>query len=403
MSDLRAAQPLRIALVAGEASGDALGAGLIRALRARHPDCECAGIGGAGMRAAGFDTWYDCEELAVMGLSEVIHHLPRLLTLRRRLWRRLHAWDPDVYVGIDAPDFNLAIERKLRRRGVRTVHYVSPSIWAWRQGRARKIGESAERVLCLFPFEPPIYARFGVAARFVGHPLANAFALMPDRDAARAELGITAQARVLALLPGSRRSEIHRLLPIFLAATQQLREALPDLRIVIPSANPRCAEQIDAELKAWPHSDVLRLDGRAQVAMIAADAVLLASGTAALEALLAKRPMVVAYRISALTHFLITRLRLMRVSRYSLPNALAGRWLVPELMQRDCTANALAAALLPWLQAPTTGAALYPAYCDIHAALQGGGSAAAAAAVLELLDARVEVRPHAQDSVEGQC
>lgn len=382
------ARPLRIALVAGEASGDTLGAGLIRALRARHPDCECAGIGGADMRAAGLDAWHDCDELAVMGLFEVVRHLPRLLGLRRRLLRRLRAWRPDVYVGIDAPDFNLAVERKLRALNVRTVHYVSPSIWAWRQGRARTIGASAERVLCLFPFEPAIYARFGVEARFVGHPLADAFADQPNRHAARAELGLADDASVLALLPGSRHGEISRLLPIFLAAARQLREAVPALRIVIPSASRRCAAQIDAALDAQPNIDALRLDGGAHTALIAADAVLLASGTAALEALLAKRPMLVAYRISALTHFLVTRLGLMRVKRYSLPNALAERWLVPELIQHDCTASAIAAALLPWLQAPDAGTALYPAYAEIHASLRGGGSAAAAAAVLELLDVR---------------
>lgn len=384
-----APRPLRIALVAGEASGDALGAGLIAALRTRVREVHCAGIGGPQMRAAGFDAWHDCSELAVMGLAEVLRHLPRLLRLRRRLRRQLERWQPDLYIGIDAPDFNLPLERALKAQGVPTVHYVSPSVWAWREQRARRIGESADRVLCLFPMEPPIYQRFGVDARFVGHPLADAFAMHPDRTAAQERLRVDATCPTLALLPGSRVGEIERLLPVFMQACALLRESLPGLHVLLPSANAQCAEAIARVRAQLPRANVeLRvLEGQAHDAMLAADAVLLASGTAALEALLAKRPMVVAYKISPMTHALIMGLGLMKVRQYSLPNALAGHLLVPELMQRDCTAAPIAAALLPWLLCPQAGAMLLPQYQAIHHQLGSCGSQAAADAVLELLGA----------------
>ena len=374
----------RIALVAGEASGDQLGAGLIAELGKRFPDAEFAGVGGARMRAAGLDAWYDCSELAVMGLAEVLTHLPRLLALRRRLRARLLQWRPDVFIGIDAPDFNLGLEKKLKGAGIRTVHYVSPSIWAWRENRAAKIAGNADRVLCLFPIEPPIYARYGVDARFVGHPLADQFALDPDRAAARAGLELAADEPVLALLPGSRAGEIRRLLPEFLGAAAILKKTMPGLRILIPAADAGCRNAIEAMTAATELQPRI-LDGRAHEAMIAADAVLLASGTAALEALLAKRPMVVGYRIAPLTHFIVKRLGLLKVDRYSLPNVLADDRLVPELMQDDCTADKLAAALLPYFADPSVAAALQPRYRQIHESLRRDASAAAADAVAELL------------------
>ncbi|NLB12801.1 MAG: lipid-A-disaccharide synthase, partial [Gammaproteobacteria bacterium] len=217
----------RIALCAGEASGDLLGAELIARLRERFPDAVFAGIGGLKMRAEGLDAWHDCSELAVMGLAEVLAHLPRLLKLRKGFRQRLLDWQPDVFIGIDAPDFNLPVERWLKQRGLRTVHYVSPSVWAWRAGRAAKIGRSADRVLCLFPMEPPIYARHGVDARFVGHPMADAMPMQPDRVAARNALGLRTDVPVLALLPGSRLGEIRRLLPVFLAALPHIAQVMP--------------------------------------------------------------------------------------------------------------------------------------------------------------------------------
>ena len=275
---------IRIALCAGETSGDQLGAGLIDALRTHFPDAEFAGIGGDAMRAAGMDTWHDASELAVMGLAEVLSHLPRLLKLRKAFRQRVLDWKPDVFIGIDAPDFNLGVERWLKHHGVRTVHDVSPSVWAWRESRAAKIAASADRVLCLFPMEPPIYARHGVDAVFIGHPLADAIPLQPDRDGARIALGEAVDAPLLALLPGSRLGEITRMLPTFLQAARLLQADVPGLRVMVPAANAQCRAAIEALVGDLPALRVL--DGQAQAAMIASDVVLLASGTAALEAML---------------------------------------------------------------------------------------------------------------------
>ena len=379
---------LRIALCAGEASGDLLGAGLVDALRARLPQAEFAGVGGAAMRDAGVDTWYDAAELAVMGLSEVLRHLPRLLRLRRDLRRRVLDWQADVFIGIDAPDFNLGLERALKRRGMRTVHYVSPSVWAWRQGRAAKIGRSADRVLCLFPMEPAIYARHGVDARFVGHPMADAMPLNPDRRRARAELGLPDDAPVLAVLPGSRLGEIERLGAIFLEAAHQVAARIPGLRVLLPAATPACADAIRALLAAspLPPGCALLLDGRARDAMVASDVVLLASGTATLEAMLAKRPMVVGYRIAPSTYRIVRALGLLKVDRYALPNVLAGRTIAPELMQDDCTPDRLADAILQWFADPAAAAALEPIYRDLHIDLRRDASASSAEAVAGLLE-----------------
>jgi lipid-A-disaccharide synthase len=377
-------------LVAGEVSGDLLGADLIAGLRARFPDARFAGVGGPRMVAAGLDAWYPAEALAVMGLFEVLRHLPRLLAIRRDVRRRTLALRPEVFVGIDAPDFNLGLERSLKDAGIRTAHYVSPSIWAWRERRAEKIGRSADRVLCLFPMEPAIYARHGVDARFVGHPLADAFAMVPDRAAARAALGLTGEGPVLALLPGSRLGEIRRLGADFLAAAALLVREMPGLQVLAPMANAACRAAFEALVAARGEvaAHLRILDGQAHAAMIAADAVLLASGTAALEALLAKRPMTVAYRLAPWTYRLVKGLGLLKVERYSLPNHLAGRDLVPELMQDACTPEALAASLRPWLLAPGLTPELAEAYARIHRALIGDPGHDAAAAIAELAAAR---------------
>jgi lipid-A-disaccharide synthase len=382
----------RFALVAGEASGDLLGADLVEHLRERFPDAEFAGVGGDAMRAAGMDTWHDASELAVMGLSEVLSHLPRLLRLRRGL-RRILGWKPDVFIGIDAPDFNLGLERQLKARGVCTVHYVSPSVWAWRQGRAAKIGRSADRVLCLFPMEPPIYARHGVDARFVGHPMADAMPLNPDRRGARATLGVDQDAPVLAVLPGSRLGEIERLGPAFLQAAALVAEHIPGLQVLVPAANAACSEALAAMLPS-PGAvapSVRLLDGRAREAMVASDVVLLASGTATLEAMLAKRPMVVGYRISPTTHAIVKGLGLLKVDRYALPNVLAGETIAPELMQDDCTPDKLAHAVLAWFADPEAVAALAPRYRELHLLLRRDASREAAGAVAELVDPRHHV------------
>jgi lipid-A-disaccharide synthase len=376
-----------VALVAGETSGDQLGAGLIATLRTHFPDAQFAGIGGAAMRKEGLDAWHDCSELAVMGLTEVLRHLPRLLRLRWKLRKRLLNWKPDVFIGIDAPDFNLGVERWLKRRGIRTVHYVSPSVWAWREKRAEKIGDSADRVLCLFPMEPPIYARYGVDARFVGHPLADAIALEPDRADARAALALDPQQPTLALLPGSRSSEIANMLAIFLEAAELTMRQIPSLRIAIPAANSVCAAAIRDGLAAFPAlADAVRVfDGDAQRAMIASDAVLLASGTAALEAMLCKRPMVVGHRISPTTYRIVKRLGMLKTRYVSLPNILAGEGLIPELLQDDCTPDKLAAALLRWFGRPAAVEALLPRFEAIHRQLRCDASARAAEAVADLM------------------
>ena len=376
---------MRIALVAGEASGDQLGAGLIAELRRRYPNAEFAGVGGPLMQAEGLDAWADASELAVMGLAEVLRHLPRLLRLRRKLRERLLAWRPDVFIGIDAPDFNLGVERWLKQRGVRTVHYVSPSVWAWRESRAAKIGESADRVLCLFPMEPPIYERHGIDAHFVGHPLADALPLEPDRNAARALLGLDPEAKVLAVMPGSRLGEIQRLAPVFLDAAARVGKELPGLQVVVPAANAACRALLDALVADSPMPGARVIDRQAQAAMIASDAVLLASGTAALEAMLCKRPMVVAYRLAPLSHALVRMFGLLKVEHVSLPNVLAGEALVPELLQGDCTADKLAAAILPPLRDPAVAAALQPRFRDIHLQLRQDASARAAEAVAGIL------------------
>jgi lipid-A-disaccharide synthase len=378
-----APRPLRVALVAGEDSGDLLGADLARALAARVPGVEIAGMAGPRMSAAGVSPWWPASELAVMGLVEVLRHLPRLLRLRRALIERVTAWRPDVYVGIDAPDFNLGVERRLRSRGIRTVHYVSPSIWAWRESRVRTIGACADRVLCLFPIEPPIYARHRVDARFVGHPLADAFPPEPDRAAARAALGLPPAAPVLAVLPGSRVGEVARLGAIFADAVERLRRTHPGLVAIAPMANARCRDVFA------PVAERIRLlDGRSHEAMVAADVVLLASGTAALEAMLAKRPMVVGYRIAPVTHFIVRRLGLLKIDRYSLPNVLAGEPLVPELMQHDCTPERLAEAVARLLDDPGASARMLTRFHELHESLRRGASERAAEAILELAGPR---------------
>ena len=400
-------------LVAGEASGDLLGAGLIETLRERFPDARFAGIGGSRMVAAGLDAWFPAERLAVMGLIEVLRHLPGLLRIRREVRRRTLALRPDAFIGIDAPDFNLGLERKLKQAGIRTIHYVSPSIWAWREKRAMKIGQSADRVLCLFPMEPAVYARHGVDARFVGHPLADTFAIEPDQRAARESLGIPLDVPVLAMLPGSRLGEIRRLGADFINAAILLAKEIPNLHVVAPMANAACrlafAEELakaGIENREWrmgkseaasgefvstdsqfPIPDsrlpILVLDGRSHAAMIAADAILLASGTAALEAMLAKRPMVVAYRLAALTYRIVKGFGLLKVERYSLPNHLAGREIVPELMQERCTPQALAEALRKPLLERRIEPALLAEYERLHRMLRGDGNRSAATAVID--------------------
>ena len=377
-------KPLRFALIAGEASGDQLGAGLIAEIKSRYPDAQFVGIGGDLMRQAGITAWHDSQELSVMGLAEVLKHLPRLLRLRHSIFEQILNWQPDVFIGIDAPDFNLGLEKKLKRKGIKTVHYVSPSIWAWRESRAKKIADSADRVLCLFPMEPPIYARYNVMADFVGHPMADRFEIHPDKNVARQSLNLPLDKKILAVLPGSRLSEIQRLLPVFIDAIGLLQKENSELGFVIPAANRHCRDGIEAVLKNKNIANLQIIDGRSHEVMIAADVIVLASGTAALEALLAKRPMVVAYRISALTYFIVKVFGLMKINYYSLPNVLANEAVVPELMQDNCTASNIVDALMPMLDSPENYRPLMQKFSQIHQELKRDASVLAANAVLEL-------------------
>ena len=379
----------RIAVIAGETSGDQIGAELIAQLKQRYPGASFAGIGGHRMRRAGCDTWHDASELAVMGLVEVLRHLPRLLGLRRVVVRRLRDWQPDVFVGIDAPDFNLGVERKLKRAGIRTVHYVSPSIWAWRPGRAKKIGNSADRVLCLFPMEPPIYARFGVDARFVGHPLAERFEHRLPQGEARAALELAQKGRVLAILPGSRIGEIERLGEIFVQAALQCANAISGLRLIAPMADSECAKAFDAILaRLRVRGQIQCFEGRAHEVLWAADAVLTASGTAALEAGLAETPMVVAHRIHPLSYRIVRWFGLLKSKHVSLPNILLNQSVVPELLQDDCTVDKITDALLALFRDEAGMELMQTRLSTLLPLLAGGGSEAAADAIAELIERR---------------
>lgn len=378
-----ASRPRRIVIVAGEASGDQLGAGLIRALRQAWPDIEIAGVGGERMQAAGLDLWADQERLSVMGLFEVLRRLPDLLRLRRYLRRRCLAWQPDLFLGIDAPDFNLPLARRLRRAGLTTAHYVSPSVWAWRQGRVKSIRKSVDLMLTLFPFEGDFYARHGVPHVCVGHTLADQLPMVPDVETARAALGVQSVGPVLAVLPGSRRSEVGYLWPDFLAAARLLRQQIPDLQVLVPAVNAARREQIEALLDADDRAWVQVETGHSHQILTAADVALLASGTAALEAALLKKPMVMGYRFSGLTYRLGRRL--VKTPWYSLPNILAQRAVVPELIQDALTPQRAAAEIMTLLSDSARREACQAAFAAIHADLRRDADVQAAHALGRLM------------------
>ncbi|MFJ5453546.1 lipid-A-disaccharide synthase [Pectobacterium jejuense] len=377
-------RPLTIGLVAGETSGDILGAGLIRALKEKVPDARFVGVAGPRMQAEGCEAWYEMEELAVMGIVEVLGRLPRLLKIRRDLTQRFSELQPDVFVGIDAPDFNITLEGNLKKRGINTIHYVSPSVWAWRQKRVFKIGKATNLVLAFLPFEKAFYDRFNVPCRFIGHTMADAMPLHPDKLAARATLGIAPDVPCLALLPGSRGAEVEMLSEDFLNTAVLLRQHFPDLEIVVPLVNSKRREQFERiKSSVAPDLRVHLLDGQAREAMIASDAALLASGTAALECMLAKCPMVVGYRMKPSTFWLAQRL--VKTPWVSLPNLLAGRELVAEKLQTDCTPDKLAAALLPLFANTEKMAELRATFVDLHQQIRCNADEQAAQAVLELV------------------
>jgi lipid-A-disaccharide synthase len=381
--------PLRVGLVAGEASGDTLGADLIHALRRHAPDTQFFGVAGPKMQSAGCESWEPAESLAVMGLFDVLRDLPRLVRLLARIKRMFLTARPDVFIGIDAPDTNLRLARGLHAAGIPTVQYVSPQVWAWRQGRARSIRESVDLVLCLLPFEKRFYDEHGIRAEFVGHPLADAIPENIDRAAARRALGLRLGASVVALLPGSRRGEVARLAADFAATARWLAAQRPDLEFIAPMASAATRQIFSEVLKRdAPTVDVQLIDGQATTALSAADVVLVASGTASLEAALCKRPMVVVYRLGALSGWMIRKLNLVKSKFFAQPNLLADRRVVGEYFQDQIVPESIGAELLMWLDDTDRRVALEREFSRIHADLRRGAGTRAAQAILELLRTR---------------
>jgi lipid-A-disaccharide synthase len=375
-------------LVAGEASGDNLGAALIHALTERDDDARFFGVAGPRMKAAGCTVWRSSDELAVMGLAEIVRHLPRLLVLRREIVTRMLTARPRAFVGIDAPEFNLRLAGALKREGIPTVQYVSPQVWAWRQGRVSTIGQAVDLVLCLLPFEAEFDSRHSVKAVFVGHPLADRIPLHSDPAAARAALGLPASGKVIAVLPGSRASEVERIGPPFAATVKWLSKSRPGLSFVAPLANAATQAAFAAALAEHAARVPVKLvDGRAQEALAACDAALVASGTATLETALVKRPMVVAYCVAPLTGWLLRRFKLVKTSHFSQPNLLAGREIVPEFFQEQVTSRTLGTAILRQLDRPDR-AELAAAFEAIHRELKRNASERAADAIMELVARR---------------
>ena len=377
--------PLRLAMVAGEPSGDLLAELLIGGLRRRWPALTLEGIAGPRMQAAGMQSWWPQSKLAVRGYVEVLRHYREIAGIRDALAQRVMAQPPRAFIGVDAPDFNLGLEARLRASGIKTIHFVCPSIWAWRGGRAKKMAASCDHVLCLFPFEPALLHAHGVAASYVGHPLADAIAMTVPRDTARAALGIAGDVPLLAVLPGSRRSEISAIAPVFLQAVARLHAQRRDLRFVLPVASG-LREMIEPLLRVHaPTADVRLLDGQSHHALAACDATLIASGTATLEAALFKRPMVIGYRMNGLSWQIMKRLRYQ--PWVGLPNILCRDFVVPELLQEDCTPQALAQAVLAQLDNTRAAAAIAQRFSRLHAELRCDTATRASTIIAELIDA----------------
>ena len=375
---------MKFGLVAGEASGDILGAGLIRALRERVPEATFEGVAGPAMLAAGCEQWEPSESLAVMGLVEPLRHIPRLLRLRRALAKRWIASPPDAFIGIDAPDFNLGLEAKLRGAGIRTAHYVSPSIWAWRAGRVKKVRKAADTVLCILPFEPPLYEQHGVHAVFVGHPKAHEAPDTVDTDGARTALGLVAR-EVVAVMPGSRVSEVQRLGGILADAAARIAAERPEVRFVTPLASARLRPVFERQLaEAGIDGRCTLVDGQAQLVMSAADVVLQASGTAVLEAAMLRKPAVAAYRVSPMTYWMGRYLFRVNLAHYTLPNLLTREPLVPEFMQHDAQPRAIADAVIALLDDPARRRSISDRFDRLRRELALDADERAAAAVIEL-------------------
>jgi len=377
---------LRIGIVAGEVSGDILASGLIREIKSRFPNAEFEGIGGELMLAEGFHSLFPMERLSVMGFTEVLGRLRELLGIRQHLIEHFIANPPDVFIGVDAPDFNLLLERKLKEAGIKSVHYVSPSVWAWREKRVHKIVRSVDLMLTLFPFEVDFYAKHGLAARFVGHRLADDIPMEPDREQARQALSLPQDKKIIALLPGSRGSEVKKLAALMLHTAQWCLQQQADLHFVVPLATERTRGLFNDIMQQMNIDLPLTIvDRRSREVMQASDVILLASGTATLEAALMKRPMVVCYKLSALTHWLMKRMAL--VKYVSLPNILVGREVVPEFIQQEATVENLGPALLSYLDDEEKTQQTVQTFYDIHRSLKKNASVLAADAILELIDA----------------
>lgn len=379
--------PMNIAMVAGEASGDQLGAALMRAIRLKAPGVRFAGIGGPLMKAEGCDCWWDTGELSLMGLSEVISHLPRLLKLRKELVQRVLELKPDVFIGIDAPDFNLGVERRLKSAGIPVIHYVSPTVWAWRSWRIKKIEKSTDRVMCLFPFEPRFLERHSVAADYTGHPLADEIPFHVDKTPARETLGIDQDQPCIALLPGSRMGEVEKLSASLLDAAAILQKRYPGASFLMPAATARVGEFLRTALNGYTGLNCRVLDGQSKVVLSAADVAVCASGTVTLEAMLINRPMVVCYRLSAITYSLMKWFRLVKTRYIALPNILAADPLVPELLQHAVTGQRIADEVSRWLERPALVSNLKMQFDQLHRELSIDAAAAASEVVLRQIAA----------------
>ncbi len=375
---------ITIAIVAGEASGDILGAALMRELKSRLPTLQFNGIGGERMQAEGCQSRYPLERLSVMGIVAILKRLPELWSARRRLAQQWIAEQPDLFIGIDAPEFNLGLEETLKKNGILTAHFVSPSVWAWRQKRIFKIKRAVDLMMTLFPFEAAIYQQHGIRFAHVGHPLADELPMHPDREAARARLALPRDKKILAVLPGSRGSELTHLSEPFIRAMQQLAKRDAELHFVVPCATGKRRRQFEAALAQYGRPPQLHLiDGQSHDAMTAANTVLLASGTATLEALLLKRPMVVAYKVGAFSYWLFKRL--LKIDRFSLPNLLAARDVVPEFIQKDATPEALCEAVWTQLNDSSRQTELVELFTALHQQLRRNAAQRGAQAVIELL------------------
>lgn len=390
----------RVAIVAGEASGDQLGASLIRAVRTRVPDARFSGIAGPKMIAEGAETWVPMEKLSVRGYVEVLKSLPELLRIRREVTDRILAERPDLVIGVDAPDFTLAVESKAKRAGIPAVHYVSPSIWAWRAGRIHAIGRAVDRVLTVFPFEKPLYDKAGIAATYVGHPFADQVPLVPDRAEARAQLRVGPGVPLVALLPGSRQSELLAHADLFIETARRLADKRPGIRFVVPLATRETRDHFETRLYALEAAglELTILFGHARLALQAADCALVASGTATLEAALLRCPQVITYRVPAITYWLM--MRKASGSFVGLPNILAGEAIVPELIQDKAKPERLEAALGKWLDDKDARDALALRYDAIHASLRQGNEARVAEALAPYL-LKGDARAPAADGEPG--